>query len=146
MRWQAPASLLALSAVISASAPRGAAGPDTRPDTRPAFVQDDLAINNTLYNSVGPTVIAPGAVWHRYDGVGGLSGGGGTANFLMAYNRSETAAMLDLLFVPGHAASLDILKVEIGADDQTTNGCEASHMRAPDEVCIEQPREKQYFV
>ena len=29
-----------------------------------------------------------------------------------------------------YAAGLNILKVEIGADDQTTDGCEACHMRS----------------
>ena len=33
-----------------------------------------------------------------------------------------------------YAAGLNILKVEIGADDQTTDGCEACHMRSPTDV------------
>ena len=58
--------------------------------------------------------------WHRFDGIGGLSGGGGTANFMFAYDAQPRNEMLDLLFKPNYGASLAILKVEIGSDDQTT--------------------------
>eukprot|EP00051_Salpingoeca_urceolata_P008306 m.104938 g.104938 ORF g.104938 m.104938 type:complete len:1154 (+) comp15683_c0_seq1:127-3588(+) len=71
---------------------------------------------------------------YPFDGVGALSGGGATSNFLLAYPPKQRATILDWLFLPGFGASLDILKVEIGADDQTTDGSEACHMRHPDEV------------
>jgi hypothetical protein len=38
------------------------------------------------------------------------------------------------LFLPNFGASLNILKVELGSDDQTTDGSEASHMRSQGEV------------
>ena len=47
--------------------------------------------------------------------------------------RGEKAArddILDWMFKPNFAGSLNILKVEIGADDQTTDGCESCHMRS----------------
>jgi len=52
----------------------------------------------------------------------------------MAYEEDARNAILDWMFKPDYAGSLDILKVEIGADDQTTDGCEACHMRSPTEV------------
>eukprot|EP00039_Didymoeca_costata_P010248 m.137625 g.137625 ORF g.137625 m.137625 type:complete len:925 (-) comp14756_c0_seq4:186-2960(-) len=69
----------------------------------------------------------------EFFGVGGLSGGA-TSNFLFSYEDDIQNEILDLLFKPGYAASLNILKVEIGCDDQTTDGCEACHMRTPTEV------------
>ena len=70
----------------------------------------------------------------RFDGIGGLSGGGATSTFLEAYEPAARDAMLDWMFKPGFGAALSILKVEIGADDQTTDGCEACHMRSPAEL------------
>lgn len=109
-------------------------------------------------------VLAAGAAGRRYDGLGGLSGGGATSAYLMAYPPKQRSDILDALFLPGGPASLSILKVEvrcqrsrhrtiltcsadaplpvvgahtveqIGSDDETTNGCEASHQRTPEEV------------
>ena len=44
----------------------------------------------------------------------------------MAYEETARNNILDWMFKPNYAGSLDILKVEIGADDQTTDGCEVS--------------------
>lgn len=86
-------------------------------------------------NNVPTTVIEQTAApFVRFDGIGGLSGGGATSTFLMAYEEDARNAILDWMFKPDYAGSLDILKVEIGADDQTTDGCEACHMRSPTEV------------
>ena len=62
------------------------------------------------------------------------SGGGATSALLQSYPPGPQAEILDLLFKPKAGASLDTLKVEIGSDDETTNGCEACHMRTPTEV------------
>ena len=81
------------------------------------------------------TVIdATTAPWYRFDGVGGLSGGGATSTFLMAYDEPYRSEIMDWMFKPGFAASLNLLKVEIGCDDETTDGCESCHMRSPTEV------------
>ena len=74
------------------------------------------------------------ALGRRYDGIGGLSGGGATSTFLQAYPHAARSEILDWLFVPNRGISLNIMKMEIGADDQTTDGCESSHMRTPLEV------------
>jgi galactosylceramidase len=80
------------------------------------------------------TTINASAPWYRYDGVGGLSGGGATSTFLMAYDEPYRSEIMDWMFKPGFAASLDILKVEIGCDDETTDGCESCHMRSPTDL------------
>ena len=74
----------------------------------------------------------PGARRRTYDGIGGLSGGGATSTFLQAYPEPARGQILDAMFKPGAGASLDILKVEIASDDQTTDGCEAGHWRTED--------------
>ncbi|ESO82898.1 hypothetical protein LOTGIDRAFT_92651, partial [Lottia gigantea] len=67
----------------------------------------------------------------RFDGVGGLSGGGATSKLLVNYPEQQRNEILDYLFKPNFAASLQILKVEIGGDAQSTDGSEASHMHYP---------------
>jgi hypothetical protein len=90
------------------------------------------------------TAVAPRAVELRpssagiprrtYDGIGGLSGGGATSTFLQSYPEPQRSLVLDAMFKPGAGASLDILKVEIASDDQTTDGCEAGHWRRAEEA------------
>ena len=65
------------------------------------------------------------------DGVGGLSGGGATSVFLPSYDPAVRAQIYDYLFKPNFGASLQILKVEIGGDAQSTDGSESSHMHNP---------------
>ncbi|XP_069140053.1 galactocerebrosidase-like isoform X2 [Argopecten irradians] len=64
----------------------------------------------------------------RFDGIGGLSGGGATSKLLVNYPEKYRDQILDYLFKPNFAASLQMLKVEIGGDSQSTEGTEASHM------------------
>jgi hypothetical protein len=66
-----------------------------------------------------------------FDGIGAVSGGGGTSRLLVDYPRKQRNEILDYLFKPNFGAALQILKVEIGSDTNTTNGAEASHMRSP---------------
>ena len=65
-----------------------------------------------------------------FDGVGAISGGGGTSRLLVDYPEQQRSEILDYLFKPHFGAALQILKVEIGADANSTNGAEASHMRS----------------
>ena len=66
----------------------------------------------------------------RFDGIGGLSGGGATSRLLVNYQEPYRSQILDFLFKPQFGASLHILKVEIGGDAQSTEGTEHSHMRS----------------
>ena len=65
------------------------------------------------------------------DGVGGLSGGGATSVFLPSYDDNTRSQILDYLFKPNFGAALQICKVEIGGDAQSTDGSESSHMHDP---------------
>jgi O-glycosyl hydrolase len=61
-----------------------------------------------------------------FDGVGAISGGGGNSRFLIDYPAAQRSAILDYLFKPGYGAALQVLKVEIGGDANSTDGSEAS--------------------
>jgi hypothetical protein len=67
----------------------------------------------------------------KFEAIGGLSGGGGTSRLLIDYPELQRSEILDFLFKPGFGAALQLLKVEIGGDTDTTNGAEASHQRTP---------------
>nr|CAB3248156.1 galactocerebrosidase [Phallusia mammillata] len=74
-----------------------------------------------------------GGFAHKFNGIGGLSGGGATSRLLVNYAEPYRSQILDFLFKPNFAASLHILKVEIGGDAQSTEGTEATHMRSENE-------------
>jgi O-glycosyl hydrolase len=63
-----------------------------------------------------------------FEGVGAISGGGGNTRLLIDYPEPYRSQILDYLFKPNYGASLQILKVEIGADMDSTDGAESSHM------------------
>ncbi len=62
-----------------------------------------------------------------FDGVGAVSGGGGNSRLLIDYPEPQRGQILDYLFKPGYGADLQILKVEIGGDTNSTSGAEPSH-------------------
>lgn len=70
----------------------------------------------------------------RFDGLGGLSGGGATSRLLPDYPEPQRSEVLDFLFKPQFGASLQMLKVEIGGDSQSTDGTESSHMHSADDL------------
>ena len=65
-----------------------------------------------------------------FDGVGAVSGGGATTRLLVDYPEPQRSQILDYLFKPNFGAALQVLKVEIGGDSQSTNGAESSHMHS----------------
>jgi galactosylceramidase len=84
---------------------------------------------SNLVSVHGYYVIDPtGGYGRRFDGIGGLSGGGATSRFLPDYIKPSRSQILDFLFKPGFGASLHILKVEIGGGAQSSEGTEHSHM------------------
>ncbi len=64
----------------------------------------------------------------RFDGIGAVSAGG-SSRLLIDYPEPERGQILDYLFKPNYGAALQILKVEIGADTDSTSGAEPSHER-----------------
>ena len=62
-----------------------------------------------------------------FDGVGAISGGGGNTRLLIDYPEPQRTQLLDYLFKPGYGAAVQLLKLEIGGDTNTTSGAEPSH-------------------
>jgi hypothetical protein len=76
-------------------------------------------------------IILDGAASGRiYDGLGAASAGA-SSRLLIDYPEPQRSQILDYLFKPGYGAALQHLKVEIGADVNSTDGSEPSHMRTP---------------
>ncbi len=68
-----------------------------------------------------------------FQGIGAVSAGA-SSRLLYDYPEPERSQILDYLFKPNYGANIQLLKVEIGGDLNSTDGAEASHMRTPDEV------------
>ena len=64
-----------------------------------------------------------------FDGIGAVSAGA-SSRLLIDYPEPQRSQILDYLFKPGYGAALQHLKVEIGADVNSTDGSEPSHMRS----------------
>ena len=65
-----------------------------------------------------------------FDGLGAASAGA-SSRLLYDYPEPERSQILDYLFKPGYGAALQRLKVEVGADVNSTDGSEPSFMRTP---------------
>ena len=65
-----------------------------------------------------------------FDGLGAASAGA-SSRLLIDYPEPQRSQILDYLFKPSYGAALQHLKVEIGADVNSTDGSEPSHMRTP---------------
>jgi O-glycosyl hydrolase len=60
-----------------------------------------------------------------FDGVGALSAGA-NSRLLRDYPAAQQAQILDYMFKPGYGANLQLLKLEIGGDANSTDGSEPS--------------------
>src|SRR5216110_14261 len=67
-----------------------------------------------------------GAGGRVFDGVGAISGGGGNSRLLVDYPEPQRSQVLDYLFKPGFGANVQVLKIEIGGDANSTDGAEPS--------------------
>ena len=80
----------------------------------PALAATTITINGT-------------ATGRTFDGVGAISGGGGNSRLLFDYPEPQRTQILDYLFRPNYGAAMQILKVEVGGDTNSTSGAEKSH-------------------
>ena len=86
-------------------------------------------------DAVTTTVAVNGAASGRaFDGVGAISGGGGNTRLLIDYPPAQRAQVLDYLFKPNYGAAVQLLKLEIGGDANSTDGAEPSHQHVRGEV------------
>jgi hypothetical protein len=109
---------LVAALVVPVTAALGLAAP------RPAVADTGVAPQ-----SVTISAQSPGRV---FDGVGALSGS--SSKLLYDYPEPERSQILDYLFKPDYGASLQILKVEIGGDTNSTTTAEPSHERVRGEI------------
>ncbi|MEN3306879.1 MAG: hypothetical protein V7603_3081 [Micromonosporaceae bacterium] len=106
VRWRRPLAVcltLSLAAVTAAVL-----------TASPAHAATSVTINGT-------------ATGRTLDGIGAVSGGGGNSRLLVDYPEPQRGQILDYLFRPGYGAAMQILKVEIGGDTNSTSGAEPSH-------------------
>ena len=86
-----------------------------------------LALSTNALADQTITVDGTGA-GRTYEGIGAVSGGGGTSVLLRDYVEPQRSQILDFLFKPNFGAGLQELYVEIGGDGNSTQGAEPSHM------------------
>jgi Glycosyl hydrolase family 59/Ricin-type beta-trefoil lectin domain/Concanavalin A-like lectin/glucanases superfamily/Glycosyl hydrolase family 59 central domain len=104
-RWRARLAAAAALAVLGALA---------APAPAPALAATAITVDGA----------GPG---RTFDGIGAISGGGGNSRLLIDYPEPQRGQVLDYLFKPGAGAALQILKVEVGGDTNSTSGAEPSH-------------------
>jgi galactosylceramidase len=68
-------------------------------------------------------------IGRKFAGIGGVTSNGMT-KLLYEYPKDQQDDILDFLFKPKFGAGLQILKIEIGSDANSSSGTEPSHMRS----------------
>ena len=126
------AALVPLLAAAALTA--GALSPSSAAATADDAGTSTTGTTQTASDTAQTVTLDPSAGGRVFDGVGAISGGGGTSRLLIDYPAKQRNQILDYLFKPQYGAALDILKVEIGGDTHSSNGAEPSHMRTSDEV------------
>lgn len=88
------------------------------------------ALAARLMQAADLTVTLDGhASGRTFDGIGAVSAGA-SSRLLIDYPEPQRSQILDYLFKPNYGASLQHLKIEIGADVNSTDGSEPSHERS----------------
>src|SRR5438445_13001783 len=75
-----------------------------------------------------------GSPGRTFDGVGAISGGGGNSRLLIDYPEPQRGQILDYLFKPNYGAAIQLLKIEIGGDTNSTSGAEPSHQHTANDL------------
>lgn len=96
------------------------------PGHRAALLHHQLRLPPTTIVHVDGHLLGP-----AFQGIGAISGGGGNSRYLIDYPPAERRAILDLLFTPRRGASLQMLKLEIGGNANSSDGAEPSVEQRP---------------
>ena len=94
-----------------------------------AFIVSVAIIGRSQSSLTTNILLDPSAPGRTFDGIGALSAGA-SSRLLVDYPEPQRGQILDYLFKPGYGAALQHLKVEVGADVNSTDGSEPSHMRS----------------
>ena len=95
-----------------------------------AFFLATLCFGGAGFAQQTQVVLDGHATGRIFDGLGAASAGAST-RLLYDYPEPQRSQILDYLFKPDYGASLQRLKVEVGADVNSTDGSEPSFMRTP---------------
>ncbi len=100
-----------------------------------ALLAASLAIGAGPAEAATTSITVDGTQGGRtFDGIGAISGGGGNSRLLKDYPAAQQSQILDYLFKPGYGANLQLLKLEIGGDANSTDGSEPSVEHARGQV------------
>ena len=88
-----------------------------------------LAVAGVVQTPAKDVVLDGNSNGRIFEGLGAVSAGA-SSRLLIDYPEPYRSQILDYLFKPNYGASLQHLKVEIGADVNSTDGSEPSHMRS----------------
>jgi O-glycosyl hydrolase len=113
MRWRAIFRKPLAAGTMLLLAASGAVAVTTATATPAAAASASITVNGTQGG-------------RTFDGIGAISGGGGNSRLLSDYPAAAQQQVYDYLFKPGYGADLQILKVEIGGDTNSTDGSESS--------------------
>lgn len=92
-----------------------------------------VALAATIISTAAPIQVSGTSPGRTFDGIGALSAGA-SSRLLIDYPEAQRSEILDYLFKPNFGAALQINKVEIGGDMNSTDGAEPSHMRTPEDA------------
>ena len=103
-------------------------------------------VSSVAYISISQQAVPPGTTitidgkgtGRVFDGIGAVSAGA-SSRLLIDYREPYRSQILDYLFKPDYGASLQHLKVEIGADVNSTDGSEPSIARTRQEMAHPDP-------
>jgi galactosylceramidase len=102
----------------------------TKPKTMLLLCALGIALRSISFAADATITIDGRAPGRTYEGIGAASAGA-SSRLLIDYPEPYRSQILDYLFKPNYGAALQHLKVEIGADVNSTDGSEPSHMRTP---------------
>ena len=103
-------TLAGLTAAVAIALPGLGSGGASAPGSQHGL-SASIAING---RAAGPS----------FQGVGAISGGGGNSRLLIDYPAAQRQQILDYLFKPHYGAALQLLKIEIGGDANSSDGSE----------------------
>ncbi len=151
--WRHGLVLLTMALLVGALACGGSGGgsrarpadDDASPADDDASPADDDASpddddDDTFPACAKPTA-APGTViridpadgGRRFDGYGAISSAG-NSRLLIDYPEPQRSQILDYLFKPNYGAAVQVLKVEVGGDANSSSGADESHMHTADDL------------
>lgn len=99
-----------------------------------AMLVGALAVSTPAQAATTAIAVNGTSTGRTFDGVGAISGGGGNSRLLVDYPPAQRSQLLDYLFKPNYGAAIQLLKLEIGGDANSTDGAEPSHQHVRGDI------------